>query len=48
MIKNLIKILLFDYSLFYEEMNEGFDDCLSEDDDDGYDEEVLVKMKIMV
>ena len=31
-----------DYSLFYEEINEGFDDCLSEDDDDdGYDEEVF-------
>lgn len=31
-----------DYSVFYEEMNEGFDDCLSEDDDDdGYDEEIF-------
>lgn len=31
-----------DYSLFYEEINEGFDDCLSEDDvDDGYGEEVF-------
>jgi len=31
-----------DYSLFYDEMNEGFDDCLSEDEnDDGYDEEIF-------
>lgn len=30
-----------DYSVFYEEMNEGFDDCLSESDDDSYDEEIF-------
>lgn len=38
--KNYRDFTVSDYSVFYEEMNEGFDDCLSDDDnDDGYDKE---------
>jgi len=40
--KNYIDFCVTDYSIFFDIMNEGFDDCNSEDDDDdGYDKEVF-------